>query len=142
MINGKKSQEMQIDRRVACSFLALLWFGIGLMLARKGIFYMQGLESLVWLFVGGVVLGQVKARTVIRKMVIRVYGRMPERVPVTQVLTLRDIGVIVCMMGLGMTLKYWPIPDGPRGLIDLAVGIALMHGGILYGRGVFGLEPK
>jgi len=83
----------------------------------------------------GVTLGFFKGRFVFAKTVRRVVTRIlqfKERVPLSKIYTKGYLILIAAMMGIGMGLRFSSLPFDIRGLIDIAVGGALVMGSFLY----------
>jgi hypothetical protein len=93
-------------------FRGCLWLVAGALLFYKGIFLIQG-PFLVGL---GIALGALKYRFVLSKTAKRM---------ASQPFRLRDLLLIGVMMGLGYLLRFFP--DPVRGVIDVAVGFALIR---------------
>ena len=80
-------------------------------------------------------MGLIKGRFVLSKTVRRVVVRIASLEPPIR---FKDAyapwywAVIAFMIALGMSLKYLPIPIDIRGVIDVAVGSALINGAFLY----------
>jgi len=92
------------------------------------------------LLVLALVLGFMKGRLVLSKTVTRVVKRiaaLPEPIKASQVYSIGYLALIGCMVLLGMSMKWLCIPLDVRGGIDVAVGSALMNGGMLYFRCLF-----
>ncbi len=93
----------------------------------------------------GLLLGFLKGRFVFSKTVSRVVQRI-----LSLSLPIRFIDVyprsywilIGGMIGLGFLIKFLPIPVDLRGLIDVAIGSALVNGSMLYFRFSSGLSKK
>jgi len=133
-----------------------LWFAIGASLLYKGLGFIAAATFLPdsfcmrWQQVfgspqqGGIVLigvgmgvGLMKGLFVLSKTVQRVTGRirgltLPIRV--SQVYAKSYWLVIGAMVGLGMSLRFLSIPLDVRGVIDVAIGSALLVGSLLYFR--------
>lgn len=137
-------------------FSGCLWMGIGVFLLRKGLHFLnaarldpdsisvslQGvlgsadqMSTLILVF--GLLVGFLKSRFVFSKTVARVVHRiqsLPLPIRFSQVYTPAYWMIIGSMMMLGMVFRFLPIPIDLRGFIDVAIGSALMHGGIMYFR--------
>lgn len=104
--------------------LAAAWFGGG----------ERGATALVAL---GLLVGFVKGRFILAKTVKRVCDRilsltLPIRIG--QVYSSAYIILIGSMILLGMTLRFLPIPLDVRGVVDVAIGSALLNGSMFYFR--------
>lgn len=118
-----------------------LWLAIGIFLLTMGlkkIVLGTGSEQTALLFISlGLLIGFFKGRFVLAKTVQRVCHRilsLPAPVPVTQVYGKGYVLLIAGMMVLGMVLKWVPIAPQWIGLVDVAVGSALINGALLYYR--------
>jgi hypothetical protein len=83
------------------------------------------------------ITGFFKGRFVLKKSVNRVVARIrsfPEPTPIVQMYSLPYLLLISFMVSLGMSMKYLGIPLDIRGMIDVAVGSALINGSMLYFR--------
>ncbi len=139
----------------------LVWLAVGIVLLNTGlVFIMQGftshpfypqlysamftsLSSLVHgpdnaacVLIGiGLAIGLVKGRFVMRKAASKSFDRiklLENPTPITNLYTKANIFILAAMMGLGMSMKYMALPCDIRGLIDAAVGAALMQGAVSY----------
>jgi hypothetical protein len=133
---------MKIGHTAAIVSSGVLWFLIGLPLLVKGLNLLvkesgQEGEGVVLLVAAGLFIGFFKNKLVLSKTVRRVVGRilsLPNPVPLAKVYAPSYFFLIVGMGMLGMGLKWIPIFPTVRGVIDVAVGSALMHGALLYFR--------
>lgn len=83
------------------------------------------------------VVGFLKGRFILSKTVKRVSLRitsLPLPIRFKSVYAPSYWILIGGMMGLGMTMRFLPIPVDVRGFVDVAVGAALMNGAMLYFR--------
>lgn len=132
----------------------LIWFGIGMMLLYKGLhfiadgtvqkdslshrFFPTSVERGAMTLLGvGLLVGFVKGRFVlvktVRRMVLRIVS-LPLPLSWSKVYPVSYYVLIAAMMGLGMGMKRLPLPVDLRGMIDVAIGSALIHGAMLYFR--------
>ena len=82
-------------------------------------------------------IGFIKGRTVLAKSVNRVVARLQaEKAPIrfSNAYDRKYFIIIGSMMGLGMVLRFLPIPFDIRGAVDVTVGSALINGAMLYFR--------
>ncbi len=89
----------------------------------------------------GLFIGFVKGRFILSKTVERVTKRIlsiPEPIRLSTVYAPSYWILIGAMITLGMLIRFFPIPVDLRGLVDLAVGSALIHGAMLYFRNARG----
>lgn len=85
----------------------------------------------------GLVIGFFKGRFVLVKTVRRVVERivaMPADVRLSQVYSRSYLMLIGGMILLGLSMKWLGLPTEVRGLIDVAIGSALMNGASAYFR--------
>jgi len=93
----------------------------------------------------GLLLGFIKGRFVLSKTVARVVERI---LSLSLPIRLGDVYaksyyfLILGMMGLGLFMRFAPIWQDIRGLIDIAVGSALINGAMLYFRRSAYLEER
>lgn len=109
----------------------LIWLVGGVFLLNKGVSYIGN----SWLLFPGVLLGFVKGRFVFAKTVQRIVKRirgLPLPVRVSQVYPPIYLAVIGVMVLLSAALRF--APEQVRGVIDVAVGSALVQGAMLYFR--------
>ena len=142
---------MKISHSKAITLSGLTWFGIGVLLIYKGLQFITQAEGklidflasmagnhqqgALFLVVIALFIGFLKGRFVLSKTVKRVVGHMmtfASPIKVSQMYKKSYFFLIGGMMLLGMTFKYVPIGMDIRGLIDLAVGSALVNGSLLY----------
>ncbi|MFQ5580414.1 MAG: hypothetical protein ACE5FZ_07365 [Nitrospiria bacterium] len=80
-------------------------------------------------------IGFIKGRFVFRKVARRYKKRiqeLPEKSPMYMTFSLKSWGLILFMMALGMILRVLGTPHFIRGVIDIAVGLALVLGSKNY----------
>ncbi len=133
-----------------------VWMGMGILLLYKGLSFIShavvlenslcqrwshifGSPSQVGtaILAAGLLIGFLKGRFVFSKTVSRVVQRIVSlSLPIrfSQVYGRSYWILIGGMMGLGMLMRFLPIPLDLRGLIDVAIGSALMNGSMLYFR--------
>lgn len=141
-------------------FSGIIWLSIGAFLLFKGLrfisegtikpgtlcFQLQGIfgtpqQSGAFLIAIGLFIGFIKGRFVLSKTVKRVSFRiasLPSPIRFTSVYAPSYWILIGSMVALGMVLRYLPIPVDLRGLIDTAIGSALINGAMLYFRAARG----
>lgn len=142
----------------------LVWFAIGTFLLSLGIrfiletvrdpvlAYLPGRFSLlastskfisdinlavILLLTFGLVLGLLKGRMVLGKTVHRQVQRistLPNPASLKHLYTKAHYLLIALMIGLGISMRYIPITLDTRGVVDVAIGSALMNGALLYFR--------
>lgn len=158
----KESEDMTKRAQLWIAFSGIVWFIVGVFLLVFGVklivfaslepkretFLLNKLFSItkskeraaLLLLVLGLILGFAKGRFVLSKTVMRVAKRissLPEPIKISQVYPVGYIGLIGCMVLLGMAMKWFAVPLDVRGAIDVAVGSALMNGALFYFRYLF-----
>lgn len=132
-----------MQKRFWIAFSGVVWLVVGVMLLTKGIFWMgNGMEgwtesTLLLLLFGALFVGILKGRYVLSKTVTRIYRHiadLPEPLSWKKIYPRSYVLVLGLMMGMGMGLKYVPLPSLVRGSIDVAIGAALIQGSLLYFR--------
>lgn len=106
-----------------------LWVIIGALLLKKGFFYTQDPFWVVPAFI----LGALKAKFIFSKTVDKFIQRILKHKPpihIKHVYPLPYLFLILFMMGLGFLLKF--TPNTIHGFVDIAVGAALILGGINF----------
>jgi hypothetical protein len=85
----------------------------------------------------GLVIGLLKGRLVLIKSVKRVVARiysLPQPLQFSKIYSWGYLAVIGSMMGLGMLIRWLNLPADVHGLVDVAIGSALVNGAIIYFR--------
>jgi hypothetical protein len=153
---------MKHRRCIALS--GFLWLAIGFSLLYKGLhlisaaafqtdtlcFAWQGVfgtpHQAATVFMGfGLLLGFIKGRLVLSKTVQRVSKRiasLPEPVRLSDAYSRSYWLLIGAMMALGMLFRFLPIPIDVRGIVDVAVGSALLNGSLLFFRAARAVESS
>lgn len=93
----------------------------------------------------GCVVGYIKGKYVISKSTLRNVARLqslPQPIKITQVYTLPYYLLIAGMISMGILLNALGIPSDIRGLINTAVGYALIEGSLVAYRSVFQLTKS
>lgn len=139
---------------VVCS--GFIWFAIGVSLIYKGLhfisvaafqtdslcFKMQGLfgspqHAATGLIAAALLIGFLKGRFVLTKTVERVVTRIASlKLPIrfSEVYSKSYWILILSMVGIGISFRFLPISLDLRGVVDLAIGSALVNGSMLYFR--------
>lgn len=130
---------MKISHTKAIVLSGALWFAIGFMLLYKGIRLLMEVpnQTALVLVVISLAIGFVKGRFILSKTVARVTNRIishPNPIALTQIYAPSYYIIILSMVALGISFKFFPIPPIAKGMIDLAIGSALMNGGQQYFR--------
>lgn len=153
-----------MNRRVWVACSGFMWLFVGVMLLYKGLHLIQDAvhdtDSLsyrfgvlfgngesggtVWVAMG-LMIGFLKGRYVLSKTVSRLVKRIEDQPLPLSFFTAYPLSywvTIVGMMGLGLLLRLLPIHGDVRGLIDTAVGSALIQGAMLYFRASRGVKAS
>ncbi len=156
---------MILSKRAWFIVSGLKWLGIGVMLLMKGlrltvsaaeqttlatpllkaILPIAGTRHQAALLIvcAALFIGFIKGRTVLAKTVARIADRInlhPEGLTIRQAYDQKYWIILCLMMGLGIFFRVFTIPSDIRGLIDIAVGSALINGAMLYFRHI--LTPQ
>lgn len=146
-----------MNHRVWVVISGFVWFFMGASLLYKGLhlmteaafqkgslcFQLQGTffktpqEGATFLMAVGLLIGFLKGRFVLAKTVRRVVSRiaaLPLPIRLKDAYSPSYWILIGSMMLLGMTFRFLPIPIDVRGVIDIAIGSALINGAMLYFR--------
>ncbi len=102
-------------------------------------------QAALLLVVIGLLIGFIKGRYVLSKTAKRLVQKiisLPAPIKLSQVYGVKYLGLIGVMVLLGMSMKWFHIPTEVRGLIDVAVGSALMNGALFYFRSGFALRKQ
>lgn len=85
----------------------------------------------------GLLIGLVKGRFVLAKTVKRVVAHILSLAPaikLNEIYTTRYLLLIACMVMLGVGIRFLGLPADIHGLIDVAIGSALINGAMVYFR--------
>lgn len=137
----------------------LIWFGIGVYLLQLGLNLLLGgvnnpvlldnyplLKTLlpylgsfetavVMLIVLALFIGYFKGRYVLGKSAKRGVDRIrsfPDPAPLHHIYSAKYYILLGSMVALGISIKYMGLPNDVRGLIDAAIGSALINGSMIY----------
>lgn len=134
----------------------MIWLVVGFSLLYKGVhFISEGISqphslsfkyqsffgsvekaATAWIAIG-LILGFFKGRVILPKSAKRLIDRINRLTPpisFKEVYPVSYWALIGSMMLLGITMKFLPIPVDARGLIDVAIGSALINGAMVYFR--------
>lgn len=114
----------------------IIWLIIGSFLLSVGLYLLilQSHEHAIALTFLGLVLGVIKGSFILSKTARKAIKRIflfPEPISILQVYPPIYLGLIIGMLLLGMGLKWLEITS-IRGIIDVAVGFALMSASRVY----------
>ncbi len=151
---------MRLNHMPLIVFSGIVWLLVGFSLLIKGLnflvlsaqFPVSGSFSLIEkvsplaggreqgslvLIVLGLMIGFFKGRYVLSKTVGRVVSRIRSQaapLKLSKVYSPGYIAVLLLMGLMGMAMKWLNVPQEVRGLIDVAIGSALINGALLYFR--------
>lgn len=154
---------MHLSRATWIAISGIIWFIIGIGLLTLGlnfIIYKAQAElhettsliaktaplaggrenAALTLIVVGLIIGFIKGRFVLVKTVRRIVERILKLEPpikISQVYSKGYLALIGMMILLGLSMKWLGLPLDVRGMIDVAIGSALMNGGVAYFRIAF-----
>jgi hypothetical protein len=108
-----------ISIRIQKIILLILWLAGGLILFTKGASNLGTISENrtlhISLLILGYVLGELKSRTILIRSAIR------DPLP-------KDFLLVALMMGMGVMFAQLSMPTEARGLLQVAIGFALMRG--------------
>ena len=119
----------------------LVWLIVGISLLRLGLGLLMGseLEATVITLIGvaAFIVGYFKGRFVLGKSANKGVERirqMPNPVSITQIYSPKYYILLGGMILLGISIKYLGLSNGVRGFVDVAIGMALLTGALIYFR--------
>ncbi|HPE84722.1 MAG: hypothetical protein KDK44_00995 [Chlamydiia bacterium] len=134
----------------------ITWLVMGSYLLYKGLYYsitcvldmpplitwLSGIlgsvqNGIIMVIAAGLTIGFFKGRYILIKTVRRVVRGIvlqPTPIKLRHIYTNGYLILILSMMALGMTLRFLPIGGDVRGLVDTAIGCALINGSLIYFR--------
>lgn len=125
-------------------FTGVVWFAIGCMLMTKGIKYLAlakisdvSSDFCMLLTFFGLILGYLKGRYIFAKTVNRLVSRIQSikgSITLFNVYPVSYWAIMVAMSFMGVFIKALPLNIEFLGMIDLAIGSALINGAMLYFR--------
>ncbi len=102
-------------------------------------------QAALTLIVIGLIIGFIKGRFALAKTVKRVVERILKLDPPIKFSQVYSKGYLLLMVGmilLGLSMKWLGLPVEIRGMIDVAIGSALMNGAVAYFRTAFAVQRK
>lgn len=147
---------MNLSKRTLIYLSGAIWLLVGLNLFPLGIRFlmeagaqpqeylltnflfnlgMKGESSSLMLLIMGLAIGYMKSRKIFSKTVQSTVQRIQageEKQSLSALLTPKYLILIAVMMLLGMSMNWLKVPADFRGLIDVAVGSALINGAVMY----------
>lgn len=140
-------------------FAGMVWLSVGVFLLQLGLRLLTSALSLdsdtsvlfnhlssvagslenavIALIMIGLLIGFYKGRMVLSRSVRRIISRIRSFEEPTHIYKMYSIPYIILLLSmvcLGMTIKYFQIPVDIRGAIDVAIGSALINGSMFYFR--------
>lgn len=116
-----------------------LWCLGGFFMSLQGMRFIVNSEASLWEMLAygliGLALGFAKARTILKKTALANIDRlmaMSEKVKLIHVYPLRSWIVLTLMLLLGLSLTLFNAPPLLRGMVNLAVGMALLGSSLYY----------
>lgn len=94
-------------------------------------------HSVIFIITLALILGHFKGKMALAKSVNRQIKRiesLPNPAPLKYLYSKGYYLLIICMIFLGISIKYIPITVDTRGAIDVTIGSALINGAMLYFR--------
>lgn len=95
-----------------------------------------GAEQVALLLVAlGMLIGYMKGRHVLGKSAVKGIERiksLPNPSNLSKIYSAKYYLLLGGMMALGMSIRFFGVPDDIRGLIDVAIGAALIQGSLIY----------
>ena len=153
---------MQLSKRVWLVISGIQWLAIGGMLLVKGLRYLVPLvsssdapapllqrlvpmagsrqQAALLIISAALLIGFIKGRTVLAKAVSRIVDRIQLQeglLSLNQVYDKRYYLILLIMVGLGFTMRALNLSHDIHGGIDVAIGAALINGGMLYFRRLY-----
>ncbi len=122
---------MNFSHRTLILAAGTIWLAIGVMLLSIGL----SLTTVGFLIALAIGVGYLKGRFVLAKAAAKQVVRITSLKAPLSLKHLYSKGyyiLIACMMGLGMSLRFLPVPNSVRAFVDITVGIALIMGALQY----------
>ncbi len=100
--------------------------------------YSGGIQIALFLLIAfGIVLGYFKGKFVLEKSALKGVERIcafPNPTPLNRIYSAKYYILLILMIGLGVSIKYFGLSRDIRGFVDMAIGIALLTGSLVYYR--------
>ncbi len=148
---------MKIRHGLAIVLSGVIWMGAGFFLLLKGFslllhpqigktailiplmnsFGAGGEQASLVLVSLGLVIGFLKGRVVLGKAANKVIGRilsLHNPFPISSLYSRSYVILLSSMIALGVCLRWIPVPYDVKGVIDVAIGSALINGSAFYFR--------
>jgi len=150
---------VKLNHKTLIFFSGLVWLGMGIFLLTLGLRllfnsieaaslpllgllkpYFGGIENAaIGLIAFSLGLGYFKGKYVFKKTVKRVVGKirsLPNPTYLTSVYSWPYYLLIILMIFLGFSMRYFGLSPDIRGVVDVAVGAGLIQGAIRYFRSI------
>jgi hypothetical protein len=153
----------KMSHKALIIFSGLIWLGVGCFLLPLGLnFLLQAIQdthlhgdsnypllrlfstftsnvenAIVILIAMGLLIGYSKGRYILGKSALKGVQRIrsfPNPMELKNIYSAKYYILLALMMGLGISMKYLGIPPDVRGVIDVAIGGALINGAMIYFR--------
>lgn len=102
-------------------------------------------QAALFLIVACLFVGYAKGRYVLGKSARRGVARIltfPNPTSLANIYSMPYLLLIGGMVGLGMSIKYFGLPNDVRGAVDVAIGSALINGAMIYFRLATAIKQK
>jgi hypothetical protein len=155
-----------MKRVIVIILMGVMWFGVGFFLLYKGLFLMMQAitfhdpknvvllslmkklipsqeNAAILLLSIGLFLGMMKGRFVLTKTAKKTVSKIlqiPEPIKLKEIFPVTYLLLIAGMMSLGMLMNICALSFDIRSMVDVAVGSALIQGGVYYLRSAFQLK--
>lgn len=144
---------LKLSHAALAMISGLIWMAVGCSLMSLGLKLLLGnevntplIQSLapsmggaqqvaLLLVVVGLFVGYMKGRHVLAKSASKGIERLktlPNPAPLSQIYSPKYYLLLGGMIVLGMSIKFFGVPSDIRGLVDVAIGAALIHGSLVY----------
>ncbi|MEW6413323.1 MAG: hypothetical protein AB1483_12775 [Candidatus Zixiibacteriota bacterium] len=117
----------------------VVWLVVGIALISIAVFWLSASHERSYLLIGaafivGMLVGRFGFSRLVRKNVARIKALSPhkERICVFAFQAVVSYLLVIVMMGIGYTLRHFPIPHTYVASLYLIIGVALVRCGIEY----------
>ncbi|NGX46053.1 MAG: hypothetical protein K940chlam2_01235 [Chlamydiae bacterium] len=131
---------MYLRKQTLIFIAGAVWLIVGSALLAKGVTLILSvgvLKTLLLYTFAGLVLGVLKGRFAFFRSAMRTINRlvaMEGPIRLTQLYRIQDMLLIAAMVALGRLLHLVHCPSSIHGFIDVAVGVGLIFGSVVYFR--------
>ncbi len=138
---------MKTNVKQALLLYSTIWFAVGFMLLYKGISYLilgthfiliptmsnifsSSQDAALLCIVLGLAIGVMKAKKVLKKVAAKLKTQATlSQNPYKAIFSIKTCIMVAIMMSFGAILRWINLPQDLFGIIDVAVGAALIQGG-------------